>query len=102
MPDGEQRKYHSSDQWDMIGCNSTDLAAGLGLTRPHGDSKDLADAACRARQLTNHCKIEAIFDAAKDAEYWYYRNDHFFYALVGIPVIFFTSLPYPEYHTPQR
>jgi len=86
---------------DMIGRNSADSAALLGVTRPHRNSKDLAQAAYKANQLTSRFTIDTTFDAPMHPEYWYYRSDHLSYAMVGIPVIFFTSLLHSEYHTPR-
>ncbi len=86
---------------DMIGRNNPDSAALLGVTAPHRNSKELADAALKANSMTGHFKIDTSWDNAKHPEFWYYRSDHLSYARAGIPSIFFTSLLHPDYHTPK-
>ncbi|MEO8415795.1 MAG: M28 family peptidase [Ginsengibacter sp.] len=86
---------------DMIGRNNPDSAALLGVTRPHRNSKDLADAAFKANQIAGHFKIDTTWDSPKHPEFWYYRSDHLSYAAVGIPSIFFSTLLHPDYHTPK-
>ena len=86
---------------DMIGRNNPDSAALLGVTRPHRNSKDLADAAFKANQITGHFKIDTSWDSPNHPEFWYYRSDHLSYALQGIPSIYFSTLLHRDYHTPK-
>ena len=86
---------------DMIGRNNPDSAALLGVTRPHRNSKDLANAAFKANQITGHFKIDTSWDSPTHPEFWYYRSDHLSYALQGIPSIYFSTLLHPDYHTPK-
>ncbi len=86
---------------DMIGRNNPDSAALLGVTTPHRNSKELAEAAFNANQMAGHFKIDTSWDSAKHPEFWYYRSDHVFYALLGIPSIYFSTLLHRDYHTPK-
>lgn len=86
---------------DMIGRNNPDSAALLGVTRPHRNSKDLADAAFKANQITGHFKIDTSWDSPSHPEFWYYRSDHLSYASQGIPSVYFSTLLHPDYHTPK-
>ncbi len=86
---------------DMIGRNNPDSAALLGVTSPHRNSKDLANAAFKANQIAGHFKIDTSWDSPKHPEFWYYRSDHLSYAEVGIPVVYFSTLLHPDYHTPK-
>ncbi len=86
---------------DMIGRNNPDSAALLGVTRPHRNSKDLADAAFRANQIAGHFKIDTSWDSPNHPEFWYYRSDHVSYVLQGIPSIYFSTLLHRDYHTPK-
>ena len=86
---------------DMIGRNNPDSAALLGVTLPHRNSKDLADAAFKANQITGHFKIDTSWDSPMHPEFWYYRSDHLSYASQGIPSIYFSTLLHRDYHTPK-
>jgi len=86
---------------DMIGRNNPDSAALLGVTRPHRNSKDLADAAFRANQIAGHFKIDTSWDSPNHPEFWYYRSDHVSYVRQGIPSIYFSTLLHRDYHTPK-
>ena len=86
---------------DMIGRNNPDSAALLGVTRPHRNSWDLADAAFKANQIAGHFKIDTSWDSPKHPEFWYYRSDHLSYTLKGIPSVYFSTLLHRDYHTPK-
>ena len=86
---------------DMIGRNNPDSAALLGVTPPHRNSKDLADAAFKANQISGHFKIDTSWDSPTHPEFWYYRSDHVSYAMQGIPSIYFSTLLHRDYHTPK-
>ncbi len=83
---------------DMIGRNSPDSAALLGVTPPHRNSVALAQAAF----ATNPgFAIDTTWDAASHPERWYFRSDHLPYARAGIPAIMFSTLLHADYHTPD-
>jgi hypothetical protein len=86
---------------DMIGRNSPDSAALLGVQPPHLNSKELAAAAFRANELTGRFIVDTTWDRASHPEGWYFRSDHLPYAREGIPAIMFSTLLHPDYHTPR-
>ncbi|MEI6950201.1 M28 family peptidase [Paraflavisolibacter sp. H34] len=86
---------------DMIGRNHPDSAALLGVTPPHRNSKQLAEAAFEANRQTARFKIDTSWDHKDHLERWYFRSDHLSYARAGIPALFFTSLLHADYHTPK-
>lgn len=86
---------------DMIGRNSPDSAALLGVQPPHRNSRDLASIALAANAEGPRFKLDTLYDKPAQIEGWYFRSDHLPYARAGIPALFFTSLLHPDYHTPQ-
>jgi hypothetical protein len=86
---------------DMIGRNSIDSAAILGVIAPHRNSIDLATMALAANKEGPNFKLDTTWDAPTHIEGWYFRSDHLPYARLGIPAIMYTSLLHPDYHTPQ-
>lgn len=86
---------------DMIGQNSPDSAGLLGVQPPHLNSRELADMALRANETVGKFALDTIFDRPTHPEGWYFRSDHLFYAMAGVPAVYFSSLPHPLYHTPK-
>jgi hypothetical protein len=86
---------------DMIGRNSPDSAALLGVQPPHRNSRDLVSIALAANADGPRFKLDTLYDKSTHIEGWYFRSDHLPYARAGIPAIFFTSLLHPDYHTPR-
>lgn len=86
---------------DMIGRNSPDSAALLGVQPPHRNSSDLVAIGLHANEEGPRFKLDTLWDKASHPEGWYFRSDHLPYARAGIPALFFTSLLHPDYHTPQ-
>ena len=41
------------------------------------------------------------YDAKNDPEQFFYRSDHYNFAKLGIPALFFTSGQHPDYHQPS-
>jgi hypothetical protein len=85
---------------DMIGGNSPDSAALLGAQPPHLNSRELADMALAANNQVSRFALDTLWDRPTHPENWYFRSDHVPYARLGIPSIYFSSLPHPLYHTP--
>jgi len=85
---------------DMIGGNSPDSAALLGVQPPHLNSQDLADMGLRANEQVGHFALDTLWDRPTHPEGWYFRSDHVPYARLGVPSLYFSSLPHPIYHTP--
>lgn len=83
---------------DMIGRNSPDSAALLGVTAPHRNSLALTQAALAANP---GFALDTVWDRASHPEHWYFRSDHLPYARAGIPAIMFSTLLHPDYHTPE-
>ncbi|HEY4061650.1 MAG TPA: M28 family peptidase [Puia sp.] len=86
---------------DMIGRNSPDSAALLGVQPPHRNSRDLVAIGLAANAEGPRFKLDTLYDKASHVEGWYFRSDHLPYARAGIPALFFTSLLHPDYHTPR-
>ena len=86
---------------DMIGRNSSDSAALLGIRPPHRNSVDLVNMALLANKEGPAFKIDSTWDDEKHIEGWYFRSDHLPYARLGVPAIMYSSLLHPDYHTPQ-
>jgi hypothetical protein len=85
---------------DMIGMNALDSAALLGSTSPHLSSSDLVKIALDENAKGPQFKLDTEWDKPSHFEGFYFRSDHFPYAKKNIPVIFFTTLTHPLYHTP--
>ena len=86
---------------DMIGRNSPDSAALLGVQPPHRNSSALVEAALEANRRVAGFALDTTWDRPTHPEGWYFRSDHLPYARAGIPSIFFTTLLHPDYHTPR-
>ena len=86
---------------DMIGRNTPDSAAVLGIIPPHRTSLDLANMALEANREGPNFKLDTEWDKATHIEGWYFRSDHLPYARLGIPSLMYTTLLHPDYHTPQ-
>lgn len=86
---------------DMIGRNSPDSAALLGVIPPHRNSSELVAMSLAANQEGPKFLLDTLYDKATQIEGWYFRSDHLPYARAGIPAVFFTSLLHPDYHTPR-
>ncbi len=85
---------------DMIGRNTPDSAALLGVQSPHRNSQDLVNMAMEANNEGPKFKLDTLWDKAQHPEGWYFRSDHLPYARAGIPALFYTTLLHPDYHTP--
>ncbi len=86
---------------DMIGRNTPDSAAILGVIPPHRTSADLVKMALEANKEGPNFKLDTEWDKASHIEGWYFRSDHLPYARLGIPSLMYTTLLHPDYHTPQ-
>jgi hypothetical protein len=86
---------------DMIGRNSPDSAAILGVQPPHRNSRTLAQMALDANLRFTHFAIDSTWDEPTHPEGWYFRSDHLPYARAGIPALMFSTLLHPDYHTPR-
>jgi len=86
---------------DMIGRNHPDTAALLGVSPPHRNSRDLVRVALEANTRASRFVVDSTWDRPTHPELWYFRSDHLPYARAGIPALFFSTLPHPDYHTPR-
>ncbi|HEY0779302.1 MAG TPA: M28 family peptidase, partial [Gemmatirosa sp.] len=84
---------------DMIGRNSPDSAALLGVQPPHRNSSDLVAIALAANRQVGHFALDSVWDRPTHPEGWYFRSDHLPYARLGVPAVMFTTLLHPDYHT---
>lgn len=53
------------------------------------------------RQSVNLAINEGGYDTKNDPDRHFYRSDHYNFAKLGIPVLFFTSGQHPDYHQPS-
>jgi Peptidase family M28 len=86
---------------DMIGRNSPDSAALLGVQPPHRNSSALVAMALAANASVSRFALDTTWDRPSHLEGWYFRSDHLPYARAGVPSLFFTTLLHPDYHTPK-
>jgi hypothetical protein len=86
---------------DMIGRNSPDSAALLGVQPPHRNSPALVAMALNANARVTKFVLDTTWDRPTHPEGWYFRSDHLPYARAGVPALFFTTLLHPDYHTPR-
>ena len=86
---------------DMIGHNHPDSAAFLGVQPPHRNSSDLARMGLEANARVSRFQLDTLWDRPTHPEGWYFRSDHLPYARLGIPAVYFSTLPHPLYHTPE-
>jgi hypothetical protein len=86
---------------DMVGRNSPDSAALLGVQPPHRNSPELVAMALKANGEYTRFMLDTTWDRPTHPEGWYFRSDHLPYARAGVPALMFTTLLHPDYHTPQ-
>jgi hypothetical protein len=86
---------------DMIARNHPDTAALLGSVSPHKNSTDLVEMALAANTAVAGFAIDNSWDDPDHPEGFFFRSDHRPYAEIGIPVLFYTSMLHPTYHTPN-
>ncbi len=86
---------------DMIGRNHPDTTALLGVRPGNRNSRDLAEAALTANDLTAQFVIDPSWDEPDHPERFWQRSDHFPYAMAGFPALFFSTGLHPQYHTPE-
>jgi len=84
----------------MIGRNNPDSAALLGVVPPHRNSTALVDMALDANRELGHFAVDSSWDSPDHPEGFYFRSDHYYYAALNVPAVFFTTLLHPNYHTP--
>jgi Peptidase family M28 len=85
---------------DMIGRNNPESLYVVGpLAAPHGQSRVLGavvDSVNRA--LVHPFAFNREWDSPTHPEQIYYRSDHYNYARMGVPIVFFTSGLHADYH----
>jgi len=86
---------------DMIARNHPDTAALLGTVSPHKNSSDLVEMAFAANDAVAGFTLDLSWDEHGHPENFFFRSDHRPYAEIGIPVLFYTSMLHPTYHTPN-
>jgi hypothetical protein len=86
---------------DMVGRNHPDSAALLGTQPPHRNSTALVNMALDANTRLIKFAIDSSWDRPTHPEGWYFRSDHLPYACMRVPVVYFTTLLHPDYHTPR-
>ncbi len=86
---------------DMIARNHPDTAALLGTVSPHKNSTELVETAFAANEVVAGFELDLSWDEHGHPENFFFRSDHRPYAEIGIPVLFYTSMLHPTYHTPN-
>ena len=86
---------------DMIGRNTPDSAALLGVQTPHRNSMELVNMAMDANKEGPKFKLDTLWDKVTHPEGWYFRSDHLPYARAGVHALMYTTLLHPDYHTPM-
>ncbi len=88
---------------DMIGRNAPSLLYTIGpLAAPNHQSRRLGaivDSVNLAQPVP--FAIDRSWDSATHPEHFYERSDHFNYARMGIPIVFFTTGLHDDYHKPS-
>ena len=84
---------------DMVGRNTPDSAALLGVQPPHRNSSELVAIALAANRAVGRFALDSTWDRPSHPEGWYFRSDHLPYARAGVPAVMFTTLLHPDYHT---
>jgi len=79
---------------DMVGRNWPDTIAVIG--REHSDLGTTLDQMAAAHPETGMTPVGDLWPE----EGLYQRSDHYNFARLGVPVLFFTSGLHPQYHTP--
>lgn len=87
---------------DMIARNHPDSAAILGMLPPHRNSLELVEMALAANDAVAGFALDTIWDQPEHREGLFFRSDHRPYAEIGIPVLFYTTLLHPTYHTVEE
>lgn len=82
---------------DMIGRGSSDTLYSIGSARKTAELKKITEDVNNsgAKFVFNY-----KFDSDNDPERLYYRSDHYNYAVLGIPVVFFYDYMKEDYHLP--
>ena len=65
----------------------------------NGQGRELQNITERANQQSVHLALnQGGYDTRNDPNRYFYRSDHFNFAKMGIPILFFTDGEHPEYH----
>ena len=87
---------------DMIGRGAPDTAALLGSQPPNRNAPALVAMALGANARVAHFAIDSSWDRPTHPEGFFRRSDHWPYARdAGLPVVYFSTLLHPDYHTPR-
>ena len=63
-------------------------------------SKDLDTIVNAANDKYTHLKLDYTYNDEKDPNRYYYRSDHYNFAVHGIPVVFYFNGTHADYHQP--
>jgi len=80
---------------DMIGRGSADTIYSIGSAKISSEFHRLVE---EANQNSAGFHFDYIFDELGDSQRLYYRSDHYNYARLGIPVVFFFDYQMGDYH----
>ncbi|QQS36558.1 MAG: M28 family peptidase [Ignavibacteriales bacterium] len=83
---------------DMVGRESVDTIYSVGSDKINPLLKQIVE---RANTETSNFVFNFKFDEPDDPEKIYYRSDHYNYAKLGIPVVFFYDNMKEDYHRPS-
>jgi hypothetical protein len=80
---------------DMVGRNSPDFVAGVGMA--YSNLGPLADMVARSRPELGLRVVEDPWPG----EQLFFRSDHYNFARIGVPSLFFTTGLHGDYHKPS-
>ncbi|HSU16822.1 M28 family metallopeptidase [Longimicrobium sp.] len=78
---------------DMVGRNAPDTLYLMGQ-----EYSSLGPAAHRVAAAHPELGFRALPSQADPKLQWFSRSDHVAFIMAGVPVLFFTTLPHPDYH----
>lgn len=83
---------------DMVGRESVDSIYVIGSGRLSSQLKSTNESINRG---TGYFHFDYTFDRDDDPNQYYYRSDHYNYAKLGIPIVFFFDGMTSDYHKPS-
>ncbi len=88
---------------DMVGRIDTVHARDSNYIYVIGSGKlssDLQSISEESNNRYSHLKLDYTFDSPQDPNQFYYRSDHYNFAKLGIPIIFYFNGVHEDYHKP--
>ncbi len=64
-------------------------------------SSELHEINFNANATYTHMELDTTYNDPKDPNRFYFRSDHYHFAKMGVPSIFYFNGTHPDYHTPR-